>query len=387
MRIVVAHSRYLSGDASGENRVVDDEVALLRGAGHTVRAWQPSAREAGGLRLVQQGFDAVWSTSAATSIRKEIRRTLPDVVHVHNLYPALSPSVIRAAAAESVPVVMTLHNYRMLCLPATFLRDGKICEDCLGRLPWRGVVHACYRGSHLASGVIASSLALHRAVGSLDLVTSFLAVGDFVKRKHVEAGWEPERIRVKSNFVGKGERRSGPGAGFLYLGRLSPEKGLDRLLRVWPSDVPLDVVGDGPERASLEQRAPGSVTFRGAVPAVDVGGWIAQARALVLPSVCYEGQPRSILEAFSAGVPVIASELGGMPDLVEDGVTGFLVPVEAGDGWVRALDALGDDRTSSAMGEAAHRSWEARFSPERGLAELEAAYDDAASRPRATTGR
>jgi glycosyltransferase involved in cell wall biosynthesis len=387
MRILVAHSRYLSGDASGENRVVDEEVALLRGAGHTVFEWQPTPDVANGAALVRQGLDAIWSGSAVRTVSRAIREKHPDVVHVHNLYPTLSPAVVRAAASHGVAVVMTLHNYRMLCLPATLLRDGKICEDCVGRVPWRGVAHACYRRSRPASAVVAASISFHRALRSLDAVTAFLAVGEFVKRKHVEAGWNADRIWVKSNFVAQSARRRGPGGAFLYVGRLSAEKGLDPLFRLWPADAPLHVVGDGPERASLERIAPSSVRFHGAVAADEVAGFMVRARALVLPSVCYEGQPRAILEAFAAGVPVVASALGGMVDLVEDGMTGFLARPGERDGWHRALDALRADPTSTAMGDAALERWSSMYSPEKGLQDLENAYEGAVALARARSRR
>ncbi len=162
MRVLVLHSRYPTGTSSGENRVVDDEVELLRAAGHEVRLWSPSPEDGGGTSRLRLGARAVWSRPAVREVERLAAELRPDVVHVHNLYPLLSPAVLRTAAA---PVVMTLHNYRLLCLPATFLRDGRTCEDCLGALPWRGVVHRCYRGSAAGSASLAASLGMHRRWG------------------------------------------------------------------------------------------------------------------------------------------------------------------------------------------------------------------------------
>jgi glycosyltransferase involved in cell wall biosynthesis len=284
----------------------------------------------------------------------------------------LSPAVLRTAAA---PVVVTLHNYRLLCLPATFLREGRACEDCLGRLPWPGVVHRCYRGSAAGSASLAASLGVHRRAGTFRRVSAFLAVSEFVRDKHLEAGMDAARIRVKPNFVAPLPRREGPGGDFLYLGRLSSEKGLDRLVGQW-ADMPgrLVVVGDGPERARLEAAAPGSVEFRGAVPPDQVGGYLARARALVLPSICYEGAPRTVVEAYAAGVPVIANRHGALPSVVADGVTGLLVDPAGPGGWRDALAVLGDDAASVRLGEGAFAAWQSRYSPEQGLADLEAAY-------------
>jgi hypothetical protein len=157
LRILILHSRYLSGDASGENRVVEDEYRLLKEGGHDVLLWQPSPTDVRGLGLLRTSASAIWSRSAAQQVVNLVREHRSDVVHIHNLIPALSPAVIRGVAAEGIPVVVTLHNYRYMCLPATFLRDDRICEDCLGHVPWRGVYHRCYRGSALASYVFHSA--------------------------------------------------------------------------------------------------------------------------------------------------------------------------------------------------------------------------------------
>jgi glycosyltransferase involved in cell wall biosynthesis len=371
VRVLVLHSRYLSGTSSGENRVVEDEVELLRSAGHEVRLWGPSPEDAAGASRPRLAARAVWSRAAVRQVARLAAELHPDVVHVHNLYPMLSPAVLRTAAA---PVVVTLHNYRLLCLPATFLRDDRACEDCLGKLPWRGV-HRCYRGSAAGSAALAASLGLHRRAGTFRHVAAFLAVSEFVRDKHVEAGMDAGRIRVKPNFVAPMPRRAGPGGDFLYLGRLSPEKGLDRLVGQW-RDVPgrLVVVGDGPDRARLEAAAPDTVEFRGSVPPDQVGPYLARARALVLPSICYEGAPRTVVEAYAAGVPVIANRNGALPSVVADGVTGLLVDPARPGGWRDALGQLGDDAASVRLGEGAFAAWHSRYSPEQGLADLEAAY-------------
>ncbi len=369
MRIAVLHSRYLSGDLSGENRVVADEVALLEAAGHDVATFTPSARlEAGSVVL---GRDAIWSSASVESVRRLVEEFRPDVVHVHSLYPALSPAVLRVR----LPVVMTLHNARLLCLPATLLRDGEECEVCIGKIPWRGVAYACYRGSRPASAAIAASLTLHRSIRTFDRVALFLAVSEFVRAKHVEAGFDPGRIRVKPNFVQPAKRRVGPGGPFVVVGRLTQEKGVDSLLRSW-GEAPLEIVGDGEERAALEQIAPSSVRFRGAIRATEVPELLAGARALLIPSRS-EGLPRVVVEAFAAAVPVIASRVGGLPELVEHDVNGLLVQLDDEDAWHAASERLADDAESIRLGAGAFATWEKRHSPASGLSELERAYADA----------
>jgi glycosyltransferase involved in cell wall biosynthesis len=369
MRVLVLHSRYLSAD-SGENRVVEDEVRLLEDAGADVRSWTPTVREG----VLRTAVDAVWSHSAASHVRELARSFAPDVIHVHSLYPRLSPAVLRAS--DDLPVVATLHNFRLHCLPATHLRDGVVCEACVGRNPWRGVAYACYRDSRKASAALASSLALHRGVGTFTKVAKFLAVSNFVRDKHIEAGLEPERILVKDNFASAGARREGPGRSFVTLGRLSREKGLSELLDVWP-DAHLRIVGDGPDRASLTSKASDYVNLVGSVSGAAVPRLLASARALLQPSRCYEAQPRAILEAFAAGVPVIASRIGGLPELVKHGVNGLLVDLDDRRGWQEAVERLMDDSESERLGEGAYRTWQERFTPEIALRNLENAYAEA----------
>lgn len=376
MRILIAHSRYLSGAVSGENRVVDDEATLLRDGGHEVVVWTPSVDDGSGAVMVRNGVDAVWSRRARRTMRSMIRDRAPDIVHVHNLYPALSPSVLRAAGA--VPIVQTLHSYRLLCLPATFLREGRVCESCLGHVPWRGVVHGCYRGSVPASAAIATSLAVHRAARTFDRPSMYLAVSRFVRDKHIAGGLPASRIRVKPNFAWPSARREGPGEYFLFLGRLSAEKGLPTMLRAMRAlpGARLVVAGDGPDRARMEAEAPPGVEFLGAIEPDAVPDVVRGARALVVPSACFEGAPRSILEAYAAGVPVIASAIGGLPEVVENDRTGVLVPLADARKWEEAAERLLDDREASRLGQGAWQAWQKHFGPDQALRNLEEAYGE-----------
>ena len=373
MRIVVCHSPYLSGASSGENRVVADEVRLLREAGHDVALWQPRRTMPGAVGQMRAGTQAVWSRRASRKVERVVRRSQAEIVHCHNLFPALSPAVIRAAAGRGATVVMSLHNYRLLCLPATFLRDGRTCELCLGRTAWRGVVHGCYRQSRGASAVLAASLGVHRALRTFDRVSLFLASSAFMEHKHAEAGFDRARMMVKPNFAWAGRRREGPGDAFLYLGRLWPEKGVAQLLREWPSGARLVVVGAGPELDELRKTAPPEVEFRPPVGPDEVPTLLRGARALVVPSLSYEGSPRAVLEALAAGVAVLAPAFGSLPEFVDDGESGVLVRRGPG-GWAAAVRRLQDDAESERLGDGAWRAWSERFSPRCGLEALERAY-------------
>jgi len=201
-----------------------------------------------------------------------------------------------------------------------------------------------------------------------------------MKDKYVEAGWSSDQIRVKSNFAWSNPRRRGPGDYFLYLGRLSPEKGTADLVETWREvPGPLLVVGEGPEQDRLKATAPPSVEFRGAVPPSEVAGLLARARALVFPSICYEGGPRTIVEAFAAGVPVLASRIGGIPEFVDDGVSGFLLSPGAHEEWASAARRLLDDTEAERLGKGAWDAWRERFSPKRALDQLEDCYLQALS--------
>jgi glycosyltransferase involved in cell wall biosynthesis len=373
LKILILHSTYRSGPASGENRVVEDEARLLAEGGHQVEVFGPQVRAATGIAKLATGLGVIWSARAAEEVRRRVERQRPDIVHCHNMFPALSPAVLRATA--DVPVVLTLHNYRLLCLPSTFLRDGDVCEDCFGRTPWPGVLHACYQGSHAASSLLASSLLLHRGIGTFGRIRLYLAISEFVRRKHVDAGFPPDRVVVKPHFAWPVERREGPGEFFLYLGRLSPEKGVSTLLNAW-RDVRtrLLIVGDGPDRDRLVAAAPRNVEFKGTVSADEVPALLGRARAVLSPSVSHEGAGRVVLEAYAAGVPVIVSRAGGLPEAIDEGVTGTVVSTTDIPGWTEAVERLEEDAESERMGKAAWDLWAEHYTPEEGLAQIEECY-------------
>jgi glycosyltransferase involved in cell wall biosynthesis len=382
MRILVVHSRYLSGAVSGENRVVDDEVAALRDGGHDVTLLARSPEVDGGVvRLVRTGVRSVWSREAAREVERTVRRERIEVVHCHNLFPTFSPSVLDAARCAGAAVVLTLHNYRLLCLPATFWRDGHTCEECLGRVPWRGVRYRCYRGSLPGSAALAGSVTLGRVRGTFRNATFLVAVSDFVREKYLQAGFPAERIVVKPNFVPPAPVREGPGDYFLYLGRLAPEKDVRLLIEAWrPSFGRLVIAGDGPDEARLRAHpAAAGVEFIGAVPPDRVPPLLLRARALVFPSRSFEGMPRAVLEAYAVGVPVLASDVGALPAVVPDGRSGLLVGTRSED-WADAMSRLGDDGVASELGRRAWQRWHALYSPEQGLAGLVELYERAVAR-------
>lgn len=335
MRILLAHNHYQQ--PGGEDRVFSSEADLLESRGHRVLRYTAHNNFVGEKSLISLAVGTVWNPAAYRELRALIREGKPNVVHFHNTFPLMSPAAYHACGAEGVPVVQTLHNYRLLCANALLFREGRVCEDCLGRrVGWPGVVHACYRGSRPASGAVTAMLSAHRMFGTwAGAVDRYVALTEFARRKFVEGGFPEEKITVKPNFVhpdpGAGE---GSGGYALYVGRLSPEKGIETLLAAWERvgrRVPLKVVGGGPlERRVSEaaERIPG-VELLGHRPANEVRALMVEAIFLVFPSECYENLPTTIIEAFASGTPVLASDRGAMRDLVENGRTGMLFP--AGD--------------------------------------------------------
>ena len=376
LRILVAHSTYRSGALSGENRVVGEEVALLRAGGHEVETLTPSPT---GMSRPTLALRSLASLGTARGLRERVRDAGFDVVHFHNLYPTLGPRALEGAASGGAAVVMTLHNYRLMCIAATFFRAGHVCEDCFGRSPWPGVVHGCYRDSRAESAVLGGATVVARRTGALAAVHRFLAVSGFVRDKHVEAGLPSDRVLVKPNVVPGVQVRAGAGTYFLVLSRLSVEKGLDELVQAWdPGLGILRIVGDGPLRSKIERLAEGrGIRVEPPVAPEAVPALLAGARALLLPSACYEGQPRAVLEAYAAGVPVIASRLGALPELVLDGESGMTVSRGDLAGWRAAVATLADADTSLRLGRGALALWRKRFSPQQGLAALEEAYSEA----------
>lgn len=378
MKVLLAHNAYQH--RGGEDSVVDDEVALLRGRGHEVELLTASNDDITGMGRLDLVGRTLWSRPAAARVRERCAAFKPDVMHVHNSFPLLSPAIHWAAQESGVPVVQTLHNFRLLCPQAMLLREGKVCEDCVGKLPLPGVVHACYRGSAVQTTVLTGMLALHRSIGTWRRrVNRFIALTHFSRSKFIEGGLPAERIVVKSNFADIPAPIGHSRDGFLFVGRLSPEKGLDVLAGgATRAQLTVKVVGSGPMQPELAAE-PG-LQLLGAMPIAQVLAQMHSAAALVMPSICYENFPRTLVEAWACGLPVIASRLGAMADLIEDGVTGLLF--NAGDPQALATKlrwAVEHPEEMAAMGRRARVHYEMNYTAEHNLQQLMQIYGEAVS--------
>ena len=377
-RVLLLHNRYQH--RGGEDSVVDSEAELLREHGHQVELmiWDNEAIKT--LSPLRAAGRTIWSSDSTHRVTDAIQRLRPDIVHVHNSFPLASPSVYWAADKAGVPVVKTLHNFRLLCPQAMLLRDGKVCEDCLGKVPWRAVRHRCYRDSAAASAACASMLTAHRVMGTWrHRITRYIALNRFGRDKFIEGGLPAERIVIKPNFVAAEPPRGDVARdGLLFVGRISAEKGIATLAdaaRLVP-EARIRVVGSGPADGLLKGIA--NVELLGPQPAAEVMAAMARAVALLMPSVWYEGFPRTLVEAYSQGLPVIASRIGALGEVIEPHRTGLLFEAGSAEGLAaRIRTALADPAAMRRMGTTARQTYETLYTPAVNYEILTRIYDEA----------
>lgn len=382
MKILLVHNRYQQ--AGGEDSVVAAEANLLAEHAHDVELWSVDNKDLpGGLvGKIKTALSTTYSPASREIARDKLRRFRPDVVHVHNFFPQISPSIYDACRDEGVPVAQTLHNYRLICPGAMLMRDGKVCEQCLAGSPYQAAWYGCYRSSKLGSLVVAHMVASHRQLGTWQQkVDRFIALTEFAKHKFVEAGFPADKISVKANFLHDplqdSPRPAPTDPGFaLFVGRISQEKGIKTLLKAWSllNDVALlKVAGAGPLDDLLNQP---NVAALGRQNTAEVSDLMRQAAFLVLPSEWYEGFPLVLVEAFAHGLPVLASRLGSMADIVEDGITGLLfTPGDADDLAAKAKWLLDHPLETQKLGENARRKFLENYTAERNYAELLGIYE------------
>ncbi|GIF69796.1 glycosyl transferase [Asanoa ishikariensis] len=336
MKVVVAHNRYREAQPSGENTIVDLEIDQLAAAGVEVLPFLRSSDEIATMSPAAKALlpvSPIYAPKAQRELAELIRAHRPDVLHLHNPYPLISPWIVRTAHRFGLPVIQTVHNYRQVCASGLYFRDGGICHDCRGRtLPLPAVKHRCYRGSTAQSALMATALTVHRPTWRS--VDGYLALTDAIKDHLIGYGIAPERITVKPNAVADPGPPAPLGTGFLFFsGRLSEEKGVRLLLDAWqrhPDGAygPLRVAGDGDLRPLVESVAAqrGDVEFLGRLdrPAIDAA---LSATAVVLATpTWHDVLPTVVLEALAAGRPVLGTALGGVP--YEVGDAGWVVPAE-----------------------------------------------------------
>ncbi|MET9668266.1 glycosyltransferase [Streptomyces sp. NPDC006475] len=384
MHVLVVHNRYASAQPSGENKVVDQEAELLRAAGHRVTVFERRSDDIAARSLLSKAAVPLlvpWNPAVRAELAARLHTERPDVVHIHNVFPLLSPAVLAACADAGVPAVATLHNYTQVCPPGTLQRDGRPCTECVGSataLP--AVRHGCYRNSRLATVPLAVSLRVNRRRWWSG-VERFFCISAAQREVLVRAGMPAERLAVKHNFVPDPEaRRSGTGEHLLYLGRLAEAKGIRLLMAAWDEiaasggvGVPLVIAGAGPLEREVTAWAAGrdDVRYVGLYDTTECRQAIARSVAVVAPSTWLEAFGLVVVEAMAAGVPTVAAGHGAFVELVDDGVTGLLHrPGEAASLASCIRRIASEPARNREMGQAARHRYEQGFSPAVGLERL-----------------
>ncbi|HXE11191.1 MAG TPA: glycosyltransferase [Bryobacteraceae bacterium] len=361
------------------------EADLLRSHSHRVIPYQSHNDDVASSGRAALFAKTIWNRQSYSELRRVIRENEIDLVHLHNTFPLISPSACYAAAAERVPVVQTLHNYRLLCPAATLYREGRICETCVGKsITLPAVLHSCYRGSKAASFASTAMLASHRLAGTWQhKVSAYIALTDFAREKFIEGGLPGGKIRVKPNFIHP-DPGIGPGAGkyALFMGRLTPEKGVRTLLDAWKildGAMPLEIAGDGllaQETRAAAAQIP-NISLRGWLPREHLQEMILNAAVVIVPSEWYEPFGLTIAEAFAAGVPVIASRLGSLAAMIRHRETGLVFePGSAADLAAQARWLLSNPNELPAMRVNARREFEENYTGERNYQLLMNIYRD-----------
>jgi len=382
MKILIVHNAYQQ--RGGEDVVVDAEAAMLRGYGHEVQLYQRHNDEIRQMSAASAAAEAIWSFRSARDIARLCEDFAPDVIHSHNTFPLVSPSLYWAAARRNTPIVQTLHNFRLICPQAMLLREGKICEDCVGKQPWRAVVRKCYRDSAVQSAVLAGMLSMHRAAGTFqNRIIRYIALNQFCKDKFIEGGLPADQISIKPNFTARRPAPpEGPRKGALFVGRLAPEKGIDTLIsaasQLGHGRPMIRIAGSGQLEPQVRQAF--GDDYLGFLSADRIAALLQESQYLVAPSACYETFGLAVIEAFSCGTPVIASRHGGLGELVKDGVTGLLFdPSDAADLAAKLAWADRHPEAMRRMGRAARAEYEAKYTPEKNYRMLIDIYEDAIS--------
>ena len=387
MRILMLHNEYAK--PSGEEHAVQSIAALLRRRGHEVLWFLRSSAELVGSPLAQARafFSGIYSTRARRQLDRFLDAEPVDLVQAQNLFPLLSPSALVACRERGLPVVMRCPNYRLLCPNGLQLSRGEACDRCLAPgKEWWCILRNCAGSFPKSIGYAARHAAARITGGIRKSVGVFIVLSEFQKQRFVDAGIPPEKIEVLPNFVpAVGEAAQAPcgtGETISFVGRISPEKGLEHFLdaaRAMPAE-PFAVAGDASQAGELVRRAPANVAFHGFLTGGGLEAFFRRTRVLAFPSVCYEGFPNVLTRAMVWGKPVVCSRIGGLPEIVDDGVTGLLFePGNAGDLAAKLRRLCRSPELCRSLGEAGRRKALTAYSQERYYERLVAIYRKAAA--------
>jgi len=381
MKILTIHNKHLI--SGGEEQSHASEVNLLLNKGHIVHEFIVDNKNIEKMGKLRTGFRAIWSMESHDHVELLVKNNNYDLVLIQNFFPLLSPSIFYPIKKYNIPNIFFVRNYRLSCLNGLFLRQNRVCEDCLGKaIPWPGVLHKCYQSSALGSLSVATMLITHRLLNTWNRkVDGFVTLTNFTKNKLIEAGFSETQIFVRPNFLERDpdvgiEKRDG----FLFVGRLSEEKGIDTLLNCWRTlwAQKLTIMGNGPlfDQVKDVEKSSTNITVLGPCSQDQVFAYLKSSVALIMPSTFYETFGRTIIEAFATGTPVIAANHGAMAEIIQDGKTGLLFT--AGD-WsdlaIKVRWASEHHPEMAEMGNNSRAEFEAKYTADKAYDSLMDIYE------------
>jgi glycosyltransferase involved in cell wall biosynthesis len=393
MTILIIHNSHRSGSSSGDDVVFKKEAELLKKHGHRVVCFNISNDEfddSGILKKIFLGLQIPWSVVFYRQIKRILKKVKPDIVHIHNFFPLLSPSIYHAIKSEGIPLVQTLHDFRFLCPMAFFMKDGSICVECREFGPIRSIRYGCFKNSKIQTIPVVLMLKLHYRLNTFkEKIDAYICLTEFQRSIFVNAGFDENKFFVKPNFIDDTYKAEPTiqDEYVAFIGRIGEEKGLETLINAWKylKDVPLKLVGDGPDadkfKALIQKMKINNIDSIGYRPHDECMNILNSARFLVMPSVCYETFGLTIVEAFSHCKPVIASNLGAMADIVKNGETGLLFkPKDADDLAEKVRWLWNNHEECRKMGLNARSEYEAKYTPERNYEMLMDIYEEVLKR-------
>lgn len=367
MKVLFVHNFYQV--AGGEDAVYKNEKALLECNGHQVIEYTVDNMSIKSLwDKVGMIFSTIFSISQYRKIKKVLIENKPDVVHVHNYFPLISPAVFYACKKMNIPVVHTLHNFRAVCPTALLMFDGEICEKSINESAWWAVKKKVYRDSIFGSFILTCMVELHKKIGTWQQqVNRYIALTDFTKRKYIQAGWPEDKLSIKSNFISdpyNGEAILDKKGGYaVYVGRLSDEKGIDLILNAWADvNIPIKIIGDGPLNSLVKNNTNTKIEYLGLQSKDEVLEYIKNADFIVMASTCYEGFPMVLVEALACGTCALVPKLGGMAEIIEDGTTGLYFEAANGEDLsIKASWLAANSNSTQLMGVNARRAYLTKY--------------------------
>jgi glycosyltransferase involved in cell wall biosynthesis len=384
MNVLIVHNDY--GGYSGEEAVVDRQERLLQEHGHRVTFYRRRSEEIGKMVLGRsRAFcSGIYNNQSIKSIRSCLAQCNPDVIHIHNLFPLISPAILPECSAAGVPLVMSVHNYRLVCPNGLHVPKGRyeICEKCCGGREYWCLLKNC-EGNFLKSlGYAMRNVVARKARFYHDHISIYACLTDFQRRRLIREGYSEDRIAVVPNMVGidelEGPADLGEYVGF--VGRISPEKGIGCLLEASRrlTRIPFKLAGDLSAMPEIEGRAATNVEFCGRLAYDQMYEFYKRSRFVVLPSIWFEGFPMVLVEAMSRGKAIVASRIGGVPEIVDEGLNGLLFqPGNAGDLAEKIQHLWSQPELCRQMGLAGREKAIREYSPERHYERLMVVYQSA----------